>query len=212
VSCCGQATLFGRRVWIVELNGSELRRAKNYGDACAARVIRRNLRPDEDDQEQGRNVLRHELGAQGEIVVAKVLGVHAPLDLNAFSHRPAVPPCWSVRTQLSSSRDMLDGYLRAMRSTLHPGWRYVLVERDVAVWGGYVFIVHGWIADERLREVSVQRYSYSSNRFVHRRHLEPLTRELYDTTHGAPTDEPPAPAPYDTDADARQLSMDEEAP
>lgn len=208
MSCCGEATLHGRRVWIVELNASELRRATDYADWMQTQergVVA-------DDVQRGRPARWewNELGAQGALVVAKIFGVRAPLPRGrgrALIDAP-VPPCWNPKTQLSSSRDTLDRYMRIMASAFHPGWRHVYVERDVGLWGGFVFVVHGWIADERARDVSVQRYSYSSNRFVHMRHLTPLTRELYDTAHGAPTDEPPAPAPFDADPDAQASLLD----
>jgi hypothetical protein len=214
MTCCGPATLFGRRVWIVELNASELRRATDFADWLATQ--KRGVVAD--DHHEGRAAAIqvdtgwqwNELGAQGEIVVAKVLGVEAPLTRNkrrAFTE-PDIPPWWSVKTQLATSRDMLDAYMRLREGSFRPGWRHVLVERDAGIWGGFVFIVHGWVTDARARAVAVRRYSYSTNQFVHARHLAPLTRELYDTVHGAPTDEPPPPAPFDRDDDAgEQLTM-----
>jgi hypothetical protein len=193
--------LNGRRVQIVELNESEFRRATE----CARRRERPSLRPSAThfeigDESEGQRLVWHELGAQGEVVVAKVLGVEAPLSVNTF-HAPDIPPDWSVKTQLSTSRNMRDRYMRIQPHAYHFGWRHVLVERDIALWGGFVFIVHGWIADEQARRVAVKRH-WRDNDFVHLRHLSPLTRDVYDTVYGAPTDEPPAPAPFDTDMGA----------
>jgi hypothetical protein len=197
--------LFGRRVWIVELADSELERARDYARRLGARRTHDGSdtfrRTGEGEPSDEMKFGWDEQGAQGKLAVGRVLGVRAPLRLDGWE-TPDLPPNWHVKTQQSTSKDMLDGYLRLLRRALRPGWRHVLVERDVAMWGGFVFIVHGWIADDQVAEVGRRRYSYSPNQFVHLRHLQPLERELYDTVHGAPTDEPPAAAPFDTDPDA----------
>lgn len=230
--------LNGRLVQIVELWGGELRRAAEFGEWMAGRAASRGIADDDVQRGRAEEIASrrarrelHEIGAQGEIVVAKVLGLKAPLVRGSVGRlSPSIPPNWSVHTQLSTSRDTLDGYLRLMARNFRSGWRHVLVERDGGgeAWeqagrpwgdpfaGSPVFIVHGWISDEHARDVAIQRYSYSTNRHVHFRHLlSPLDR-VHETAHGAPTDEPPAPAPFDTDADAaaecRQLGFDDEGP
>lgn len=201
------ATLDGRSVQIVELNANEHRNA--YVCGCAR--CRDDLRDGADTFQRGGNGPSREQkiawnvqGAQGEIAVARVLGVRAPLDVDVF-RKPDIPPNWAVKTQSWASKDMQDGYLRLLARARHPGWRYVLVERVVGLWGRFVFIIHGWIADEQVDAVAVQRYSYSPNGFVNLKRLTSLTRDVYDTVYGAPTDEPPAPAPFDTDEDAGGL-------
>lgn len=211
-----------RRAWVVELNAAELARADAYGQ----QTTRRAMGVDASDVAEGRDTRddaeRPTLGAQAEIAVAKLLGIVAPLDVTTYQ-RPDLPSPpgasfagWSIKAQRSTSLDMRNRYLRLRANSLHPRWRHALVERDVATGGSFVFVVHGWIADERVREVGRELYAYSSNIFVHLRHLqsfEPLAQldethwagraerwlDVYDTAHGAPTDEPPAPAPFDAD-------------
>ena len=209
------ATLNGRRVQIVELLGEELRRADAWGEMAVESVRAFRRREDREDLRTGlerdreTQLIHHTLGAQAEIAVAKVLGVHAPLDPLGFN-RPDIPPNWAVVAQRSGTRAMVDGYFRLRATAWHPGWRYVMVERDVALHGNFVFIVHGWIGGALAHQVKTQRYG-ATNWFINLRRLTPLSRELYDTTHGAPTDQPPAPAPFDTDPDAakehRQLTL-----
>ena len=167
-----------RRPWrLVELNATDYTRAAEWA--------RKGNRRGRGIADQGLDAQRHEiadrdslvydeLGAQGEIAVARVLGKPAPLDPTAFRSRPDIPPCWDVKTQLAYSQDTLAGYLRLRPRSLIRGRRHVFVVRDTRVDGDYVFLVHGFVTTEQAREVGRQRFAYSDNLHVHVRHLEPI--------------------------------------
>ena len=162
---------------IIELAAADLDRAAD----CARRRNSTSIDPTGDDGHPGRaddvraNALLYaELGAQGEIALARLVGVTAPLKADTFHNYPDVPPNWSVKTQLSTSRDMLQRELRLRPGDFRPGYRHVLVERDILVSGGFVFIIHGSITNEQALKVGRRRYSYSDNILIHARHLEPI--------------------------------------
>ena len=141
---------------IVELTTADLERAA----ACARRRNRMELRPDGDEgySHERFGALRstitalffNELGAQGEIVVARLLGIAAPLHVDTFRSWPDVPPNWSVKTQLSTSRDMADRLLRLRPRDFHNGYRHVLVERDTAL-DGHLVLRRAWLDPRRGR-------------------------------------------------------------
>lgn len=169
------------RLRIVELNVAELARAAD----CARRRNRPGLNPldtPSDPRPEVRrfadgshdDLARNELGAQGELALGKLIGITAPLHADTFHNFPDVPPNWSVKTQLSTSKDMLDRYMRLRRRDFQRDYRHVLIERDIALDGHFVFVVHGWIPNEQAEAVAVRRYAYSDNRFVHTRHLQPI--------------------------------------
>jgi hypothetical protein len=168
------------RLQIVELNAAELARAAD----CARRRNRIDVPPSKDNVRRGRaieasaaganSLLYNEIGAQGEIVVAKLLGIRAPLHVDTFHTWPDVPPNWNVKTQMSTSKDMREGYLRLSAGDFQRDYRHVLVERDTALDGHYVFVVHGWIGNDEAEIVARKRYAYSTNRHVHIKHLQPI--------------------------------------
>lgn len=189
-----EATLYGRRVLVVKPRPSEQRRAEALGGEARRISPGDNGDRPADDADRRHN---YTMGALGVIVFARAVGVPEPRRLDG-----RVPPYWVVRTQRSTSAAMRSRQLRLKPHDLRAGLRFALVECEAALDGYPVFIVHGWISAEGMREHGRQRYG-SSNLFAHIRHLTPVSREPYATEHGAPTDEPPAPAPFDTDDDLR---------
>jgi hypothetical protein len=158
---------------VVTLNAAELERADAYGRETTARA--RGV--DGSDTREGRDTSadaeRPTLGAQGELAAAKVLGIWAPLRVNAY-RRPDLPPDWSVKTQLASSLDTRRGYMRLREAALGHGWRHIFVVRAERMAGEFLFEVRGWVADATALARAVVLYAYSSNRHLHVRNLEPI--------------------------------------
>jgi hypothetical protein len=116
----------------------------------------------------------HELGAQGESAMAKLIGIIAPLQVDTFHDWPDLPPDWDVKTQLSASKNTRDGYLRLRPRDFQYGRRHVLIERDISLDGRFIFAIHGWISNDEALEVARTRYANSPNRFVNVRYLQPV--------------------------------------
>lgn len=157
----------------IELNAAELAAAEK----CAKQRDRGELTQRygaalSTDQANSRAI--HILGAQCEIAVAKALGTRAPLGIDVFRKVPNVPPCWSVKGIFEHSRNQ---DLRLRPKDWHRGWRHVLVERCTAVYGDYVFVIHGWIADEDAHSAGRMGFGDKANRFISPRYLRELEYE-----------------------------------
>jgi hypothetical protein len=163
---------------IRELNVADLTLATDFAERRFARGSRYGR--DAEDIRQGRRraddarFTHDELGAQCEIVIARVLGIDPVLDINSFQRWPDLPPDWSVKGAFATSQHIRLGYLQIRAGSMHRGWRHVGVVRDVALDGHFVFVVQGWILNERVYDVGRCLYSNTSNLFVNVKHLERL--------------------------------------
>jgi hypothetical protein len=168
------------------LSRGELDRAAEWGLTTAR--LARNGRPSwrgDDAALSGfaDRVKRGELGAQCEIVVANVLGVQAPLVVGGPDgyQRPDIPAPegatwagWSVKAQRAGTANMIRGEFSLKPWDLHPGMRYVFVERRRTA-HGFGFYVHGWIGHDDLMRFSKVKW-FADNRFIRVCYLASLER------------------------------------